>query len=216
MGWHRQPTTGRTLSDAGLDTEKAETDPPSSSTSPAMAAVVPSRSRRYRANATTVSAHAPSRNASASRGPVRAGHTAGLIRSSRTRPTAPEASAPTCANAASHTPSRRIPTSGVTGTTAAVAAVDHQDSTGRSTDDATSLSAVSTASRASVESPPDTKRPPRRTKQRSVSRRFHSGKDPFEGEPRALTGKVRRVVAGGAGFAKIRFEPCPGASTVAR
>lgn len=119
-------------------------------------------------------------------------------------------------NAASHTPSRRRPTSGVTGTTAAVAVVDHQDSTGRSTDDATSLSAASTASRASVESPPDTKRPPPRTKQWSVSRRFHSGQDPFEDEPRTPTGKVRRVVAGGAGFAKIRFEPCPGASTVAR
>ncbi|MFI0717251.1 hypothetical protein ACH4SK_43220 [Streptomyces inhibens] len=32
----------------------------------------------------------------------------------------------------------------------------------------------------------------------------------------ALTGKIHRVVAGGAGFTEIRFERCRGASTVAR
>lgn len=63
------------------------------------------------------------------RAPARAGLAASQTRSSPTRPTAPEGSAPTCANAASPAPSRREPTSSDTGTTAAVTAGGHRPST---------------------------------------------------------------------------------------
>ncbi|WP_406003145.1 transposase [Streptomyces sp. NBC_00829] len=78
---------------------------------------------------------------------------------------------------------QRGPTSGDNGTTAVAVVGGHRHSSGRATVDATSLSAASTVSRVSAESPPETTRPPLRTKWRSVSRRSCSGQDPFEDGP---------------------------------